>query len=1419
MATLSERLFPGSRSRRSRHQPHRRRAVALEGLENRIVLTQIQYGLFDTGVDLTGNALAGGATDPNYSLSGTTGMGAVVASKLPIAWIANTGTSAWIAPSADQAAGTSLPGTYDYQTTFTVPASLAGAGLITGSFTADDALTDVLINGVSTGFSGSGPLDASTPLSVSGNFVAGSNTLTFQVLNSGLIPSATGIDIRNLGLNVAPAVALTQATEAVAYGGTATDTGTFADPDAGDTVTLTSSQGTVTQTGDQSGTFTFTQSNITTGGPVTITATDEHGNARTTTFTIGVTAPSISAGGTASTAQSGGPATLVDPNVTITDVGGPNLTSLSVSIGTNFTASEDQLLFTPQNGITGSYNTATGILTLSGTATPAQYQTALRSVEYQDTNANPVTANRLPRTISFSIAPGDYDPDNGHFYQVISDPNISWTDAKTAADASTLFGLKGYLATLTSAAENTFAYEKAQFDGWIGGSDAASPGVWAWADGPENGLQFWSGTVGGTAVARQYNNWAPNQPDDSGGNQQYLRFLGAGAWDDYDNTGFSPGYLIEFGGSAGDPTLQLTSSTTVDVTSVSDTPVVTSTTALVNTANTTITGTADAGSLVKIYHISSGTGTTPVSVVVASEQLDPGQTSFSIVTPLSPNTTNNFVATATEGTASESAPAVVPTITSDTLPPAPPTVTSPAMAITVKAGPDEITGTAEAGSLVNLYADTNGDGQIDDGEVVVGTEQLAAGQTTFSFDATLAANAANHFLVTASDAVGNVSGVAVVPTITTDSIAPAPPTVITPAAATLVQMGPYTVTGTAEAGSLVQIYGDTNDNGSLDTGEVVVGTEQLAAGQTSYSISVPLAANAVNYFLVTASDAAGNVSGVAVVPTITTDSIVPAPPTVITPAAATLVQMGPYTVTGTAEAGSLVQIYGDTNDNGTIDTGEVVVGSEQLASGQTSYSISVPLAANAVNHFLVTASDSLGNVSGVAVVPTITTDSSAPAAPVITDPSSATTVTVTTVTISGTAEAGSLVNLYSDINGNGQIDATDSVVGTEQLAAGQTAFSFNVALGSTGYGAYHFLATATDAVGNVSAIAVVPTITYQAVTPPGNLNPSFSGTVFLDQNASAFLDTGEPGLAGRTVYLDLQGTKTFATGDPTTTTDASGNFTFNGYTNTQYTVREDTTQDIYDRYVVDQNAFNTAGTQTVGVVPFSPIYPIPVVPNPFNGNSGTDADSRYVQALYKAILGRTGGDPEIAAWVGEMSNGTTAQQVATLINNSPEHRTDQVAAFYSAFLHRGTDPYSVGWVQELESGVSEEKVAEGILSSNEYLSAHTDSSLFVHDLYLDVLGRQGEAVGIAAWEADLAAGMTQTAVVARFVESPEANDQIVESLYTADLNRQREGGGSATWTTLLAEGVSAGNVASGILSSPEFQSDSTPAGITVPPIP
>ncbi|MBC6430546.1 DUF4114 domain-containing protein [Nostoc sp. HG1] len=98
-------------------------------------------------------------------------------------------------------------------------------------------------------------------------------------------------------------------------------------------------------------------------------------------------------------------ATAIDSGITVTDVDSTNLSSAKVSITGGF-AAEDTLAFTNQNGITGSYDNTNGVLTLTGSATVAQYQTALQSVTYQNSSDNPSTTTR---TISFVVNDGTLD--------------------------------------------------------------------------------------------------------------------------------------------------------------------------------------------------------------------------------------------------------------------------------------------------------------------------------------------------------------------------------------------------------------------------------------------------------------------------------------------------------------------------------------------------------------------------------------------------------------------------------------------------------------------------------------------------------------------------------------------------------------------------------------------------------------------------------------------------------------------------------------------------------------------------------------------------------------------------------------------------------------------------------------------------
>ncbi len=96
-------------------------------------------------------------------------------------------------------------------------------------------------------------------------------------------------------------------------------------------------------------------------------------------------------------------AITIDPALTISDIDSPDLSSAVVKFGKGYLEGEDVLQFTSQSGITGSFSANTGTLTLNGTASVADYETALRSVQYKDVNSTP-THGLL--TINFSVNDG-----------------------------------------------------------------------------------------------------------------------------------------------------------------------------------------------------------------------------------------------------------------------------------------------------------------------------------------------------------------------------------------------------------------------------------------------------------------------------------------------------------------------------------------------------------------------------------------------------------------------------------------------------------------------------------------------------------------------------------------------------------------------------------------------------------------------------------------------------------------------------------------------------------------------------------------------------------------------------------------------------------------------------------------------------
>ncbi|MBU3704175.1 MAG: hypothetical protein FGM42_07370, partial [Ilumatobacteraceae bacterium] len=142
----------------------------------------------------------------------------------------------------------------------------------------------------------------------------------------------------------------------------------------------------------------------------------------------------------------GAAAGVVLTGIDVTDADTASLTGATVSITGNRTTG-DELSFTndgsTMGSISGTYNTSTGVLTLSGAGTPTEYQSAFRAVKFRNTTNNP-TALASTRTVTWQANDGD------------ATNNLSTTTTSTITVVETVPTISSIAVTSSAGTDNRY---------------------------------------------------------------------------------------------------------------------------------------------------------------------------------------------------------------------------------------------------------------------------------------------------------------------------------------------------------------------------------------------------------------------------------------------------------------------------------------------------------------------------------------------------------------------------------------------------------------------------------------------------------------------------------------------------------------------------------------------------------------------------------------------------------------------------------------------------------------------------------------------------------------------------------------------------------------------------------------------------
>jgi hypothetical protein len=298
--------------------------------------------------------------------------------------------------------------------------------------------------------------------------------------------------------------------------------------------------------------------------------------------------------------------------------------------------------------------------------------------------------------------------------------------------------------------------------------------------------------------------------------------------------------------------------------------------------------------------------------------------------------------------------------------------------------------------------------------------------------------------------------------------------------------------------------------------------------------------------------------------------------------------------------------------------------------------------------------------------------------------------------------AGEKIQLLRDVNGNGIVDAVDTV-----LASVTTSASGQFSFANVGPGKY------------LVQEVHVPGIGIHQITPPAPGTYAFAATSGVDQTGLSFGNIANANSAFvYQAYLDLLGRPVdlgglnFWTGLLNTGTPRS---TVVAYIQGSIEYLQHTVNNIYLTYLgrpADPTGLNF-GVQVLTnqsiLVPGASVLDqlrasIIGSPEYFQNHGSTNAG--FLAGLFLDVLHRPIDPVALNYYLGLLNQpGTSRALIAKLILTSTEAKNVLVNTYYQKLLHRSADPAGQAfWVSFLVHGGNEDDLIRGLVSSQEYFN-------------------------------------------------------------------------------------------------------------------